>query len=49
RFDSATGRLLGYHSTSPQDGGRTDTMRALLSKVENGVPARIVSDARRQE
>lgn len=49
RFDSATGRLLGYHSTSPQDGGRTDTMRVLLSKVETGVPPRIVADAQRPE
>jgi hypothetical protein len=49
RFDSATGRLLGYDSTSPQDGGRTDTMRVLLSKVENGVPARIVGNAQRPE
>ena len=45
RFDSATGRLLGYHSTSPQDGGRTDTMRVLLSRVEGGVPAQIVANA----
>jgi hypothetical protein len=49
RFDSATGRLLGYDATSPQDGGRTDTMRVLLSRVENGVPARIVEDAKPPE
>ena len=41
RFDSATGQLLGYESTSPQDGGRTDVMRVHLSKVEDGVPTRI--------
>lgn len=49
RFDSATGQLLGYDSTSPQDGGRTDTMRVLLSKVEDGVPARVVADAQQPE
>lgn len=45
RFDSTTGQLLGYDSTSPQDGGRTDTMRVLLAKVEDGVPDRIIDAA----
>lgn len=45
-FDNSTGQLLGYDSTSPQDGGRTETMRVVLSKVEDSVPARIVNDAR---
>lgn len=46
RFDSTTGQLRGYDSTSPQDGGRTDTMRVSLSRVEDGVPARIVDGAK---
>ncbi len=46
QFDSTTGQLLGYDSTSPQDGGRTDTMRVSLSRVEDGVPARIVEGAK---
>ena len=28
RFDSATGRLLGYDSTSPQDGGWNETTKS---------------------
>lgn len=47
-FDSTTGQLLGYDSTSPQDGGRTETMRVRLSKVEDGVPARIADGAQRR-
>jgi hypothetical protein len=46
RFDSTTGKLLGYDSTSPEDGGRTETMTVLLSKVEDGVPARITDAAK---
>lgn len=48
RFDSATGRLLGYSSTSPQDGGSTETMKVSLSRVEDGVPARITDSAKRR-
>jgi len=45
RFDTATGQLLGYDSTSPQDGGRTEAMRVISSKVENDIPAQIVDRA----
>ena len=41
RFDSTTGQLLGYDSTSPEDGGSTETMRVRLSEVAQAVPSRI--------
>lgn len=46
QFDSATGQLLGYDSTSPQDGGRSDTMRVTLSRVEDGVPPSITENVK---
>lgn len=48
RFDSTTGQLLGYDSTSPQDDGWTETMRVSLSRVEDGVPARISDGVQRR-
>ena len=47
-FDSTTGQLLGYDSTSPQDGGRTETMKVSLSEVEDGLPTRIADGAQRR-
>lgn len=41
RFDSATGQLRGYESTSSQDGARSETMTVRLSEVEDRLPARI--------
>lgn len=49
RFNSTTGQLLGYDSTSPQDGGLTSTMRVRLSTVETALPARIADEAQRPE
>lgn len=46
RFDSGTGKLLGYDWTSPEDGGRAETMTVFLSKVEDGVPAWVADTAR---
>jgi hypothetical protein len=46
-FDSNTGRLLGYDSTTTQDGRRTETMRVLVSKVEPRVPAGVVDGAKK--
>jgi hypothetical protein len=45
RFDSTTGQLRGYESTSPQDGGRSESMTVRLSRVEEELPPRVVDEA----